>query len=571
MAKSPQLTFLFLSLLLSLASCLPSFFTLSSYAPATASCPSTPLIRAAEGLCSEEYFYQFGRRRIANRAFRRFIERLNHGLPKNDTFKYNTTPVIALASSGGNLRALLSGAGVVQAFDARDSGNGENGVKYLYQAASYHSGVGGGAWLVSALAGHDNQTISELYLNTWSASFPSRDFLPVNMKKGQAYAQMALDLAAKELNGFRSTLVNSWGGLLSYHLLNATPGAPRTFSGLMNSPMFSAFRTPFPIITALGSDLNMDSRGCDMIGNRSLQYEFHPFETGTWDAGYRVFTRTAFLGTPLTNGIPLAEDLCIRKFDNLGFILATSTGAFFRFCSRVPATNLLTGEWGDMESDLIGLTNVLHRPSRYDEYGVYPNPFFESRLAPGLGQKENLHLIDGAAGGENVPLWPLIQPEREIDVIIVNDNSANTHEGYPDGRSLYNTWVRSQEAGLKTMPPIPIPATMELLGLNRRPTFFGCQNLQAITIIYLPNRYHVFSSNISSFKLTWSRKEVFNVIANGNRIATNGRDKSWPYCLACGLLLKVNQGALPSGCAACLRKYCWPKDGPVINTTRPSW
>lgn len=223
-----------------------------------------------------------------------------------------------------------------------------------------------------------------------------------------------------------------------------------------------------------------------------------------------------------------------------------------------------------MENDLIGLTNVLHTPSLYDEYGIVPNPFYQSKLAPRLAPKERLHLVDGAAGGESVPLWPLIQPERHIDVIIVNDNSADTRDGYPDGTSLYNTWVRSQESGLRNMPAIPIPATMELVGLNRRPTFFGCYDYSTITIIYLPNRQYVFPSNISSFKLNYSQKDVMNMIANGNMVATNGRDKSWPYCLACGLLLRVNHGELPVGCGACLRKYCWPKDGPGTNATRYS-
>lgn len=346
MAKLRCVALLLISLVFTLASCLPSFFTLSSYAPVAASCPSTPLIRSAEGLCSGEELYRVGRRRVSERAFRLFINRLNKRLPKNETFRYSNTPVIALASSGGKLRALLSGAGVVQALDARDSGNGGNELKGLYQTILYHAGVDGGAWLVSALAGNDNKTASELYLNTWSSSLPNADFLPVSTKKGAAYAKITLDLAAKELNGFQSTLVDSWGGLLSFHLFSNTPGAIRTLSGLMKGPMLSTFKTPYPIIAALGSNLNMGQRGCDMINNKSLQYEFHPYETGTWEAGHRIFADTGFLGTPLSNGIPLADDLCMRKFDNLGFILAISSGAFFRFCSRVPGTNLLTGEVG---------------------------------------------------------------------------------------------------------------------------------------------------------------------------------------------------------------------------------
>jgi len=491
-------------------------------------------------------------------------------LPKNETFRYKIAPVIALASSGGKLRGLLSGAGLVQALDARDPGNGISDLKGLYQSILYHTGVDGGAWLVSALAANDNKTVSELYLDTWSSSFSNTDFLPFNTKKGEAYARIALGLAAKELNGFQSTLVDSWGGLLSYHLFSNIPGAIHTLSGMVKGQMPSKFETPYPIITALGSDLNMDERGCDIISKKSLQYEFHPFETCTWEAGHRIFAETRLLGTPLNNGIPLADDLCMRKFDNLGLILAMSSGTFSRFCSRVPGTDLLTGELGEMENDLIGLTNVLHTASLYDEYGIVPNPFYQSKLAPGLAPKENLYFVDGAAGGENVPLWPIIQPERRLDAIIVNNNSADTRDGYPDGTSLYNTWVRSQESGLHTMPAIPIPATMELVGLNRRPTFFGCYDYSVITIIYLPNNQHIFPSNISSFKLNYTPDDVRNLIANGNMVATNGKDKGWPYCLACGLLLRVNRGALPIGCRACLRKYCWPKDGLGNNATRYS-
>ncbi|KAK5052586.1 hypothetical protein LTR84_002451 [Exophiala bonariae] len=191
-AKLYRLTIVLTALLVPLAHCLRSFLTWSNYAPVTATCPSTPLIRNAEGLCADEYFYQFGRRRLANRAFRRFIQGINHGVAEGEIFNYNSTPVIALASSGGELRGFLSGAGVMQAFDARDSEDSDKGVKYLYQAASYHVGLDCGAMLVAALAGNDNWTVSDLYRNIWSSDFTNPDFLPDNINKGQAYGRMAV-------------------------------------------------------------------------------------------------------------------------------------------------------------------------------------------------------------------------------------------------------------------------------------------------------------------------------------------------------------------------------------------
>ena len=558
---------LLIALLLRHSHCLPSFFTLSSYAPSVALCPSTPLIRSAEGLSQGEVYYQFGRRRVSSAAFASFFDNLNNRLSPGDAFQYNNTPIVALASSGGRLRALLSGAGFVQALDARESSNESSSLTGLYQSLSYHVGLDGGAWLVSALASNNNHTVSQLYSSIWESSFRSADFLPAEIKKSQAYARIALDLAAKEMNGFQSTLVDAWGGLLSYHLLNNTAGSVNTMSGLLSTQMFSKFQAPYPIITALGSSLYMDQRGCDSIGPQSLQYEFHPFETGTWEPGFRVFAQTPFLGTPLINGTTLAEGLCLRKFDHLASILATSSNSFFNFCSRVPGTNLLTGDWGDLQNDVIGLTGALHTPTFRDEYGVFPNPFFQSGLAPALAADENLYLVNGAGGGENVPLWPLIQPERHVDVILVNDNSDDTRDGYPDGISLYNSWVRSQQAGLDTMPPIPLPATLNLSGRAQRPTFFGCHNSSTITIIYVPNSPHILESNISSFALRYTQSEIRKVIANGNMVATQGNDPNWPYCLACGLMLRANQGVLPDRCSVCFEQYCWPKWNSATNFT----
>lgn len=419
--------------------------------------------------------------------------------------------------------------------------------------------------MVSALAGNNNQTVSDLYFSLWQRSFPTATFLPSHIRPGQAYAKIALNLAAKELNGFQTTLADSLGGILSFHLLYDAPRMPKTLSGLLGSSMFTSFQSPYPIITALKSDRIIDHKGCDQINNSSLQFEFHPYETGTWEPGHRVFAETSSLGTPLANGIALTQPTCLKGFDSLSLILAISSNAFYRFCSVVPNTNLLTGEWGNMENDLIGLIGTLHKPTHLDEYGVIPNPFFDASLAPGLSAEETLYMVDGTSAGENVPLWPLIQPERNVDAIVVSDNSDETVDGYPNGASLYNTYIRSRGIGLDTMPAIPLPATFQMLGLNTRPTFFGCHDFSTITIIYLPNHPYNISSNTSSYDLSWSAQDVIDMIENGQNVATNGQDPTWSQCLTCGLLVKVNQGLLPPHCSSCLQQYCWPREDGLAN------
>lgn len=113
---------------------------LTPYQPVSTSCPDTPLVRNATGLSPQESDYISSRKDKADAALASWLE-------KHGSFNTDSQPSVALASSGGGYRALLSGAGVVQAFDARDS---DTDVSGLYQALTYHSGLSGkSAWELS--------------------------------------------------------------------------------------------------------------------------------------------------------------------------------------------------------------------------------------------------------------------------------------------------------------------------------------------------------------------------------------------------------------------------------------
>jgi lysophospholipase len=66
----------------------------------------------------------------------------------------------------------------------------------------------------------------------------------------------------------------------------------------------------------------------------------------------------------------------------------------------------------------------------YDE-AIIPNPFQGLGLGFGLDggypskDDENLYLADSSLSGETLPLWPLIQPSRNLDAIITVDSSVS--------------------------------------------------------------------------------------------------------------------------------------------------
>lgn len=161
------------------------------------------------------------------------------------------------------------------------------------------------------------------------AGFSDASLLPQNSKSSK-YSTIALDCTAKALAGYAPTLVDTWGRLLSQNiLLSDNAGIETTLSGLVNTTDFQNFDGPYPIITALGVNPIHGQGSCIDASMLSTQYEFHPFEFGSWDRSVRQFSQTRYMGSPLVdNGMALASDTCLNNYDNLGFLFASSTNNF---------------------------------------------------------------------------------------------------------------------------------------------------------------------------------------------------------------------------------------------------
>lgn len=106
------------------------------------------------------------------------------------------------------------------------------------------------------------------------------------------------------------------------------------------------------------------------------------------------------------------------------------------------------------------------------------------------------------------------------------------------------------------MPVIPPVATFVSEGLNKRATFFGCNSMDTLTIVYLPNVNYSYPSNQLTSKLQYSVAETDGMIANGVLIGTQNGDAMWPTCLGCAIVKKTGD-ALPSSCRDCFTKYCY--------------
>ncbi|CCH58899.1 hypothetical protein TBLA_0B00550 [Henningerozyma blattae CBS 6284] len=500
---------------------------------------------------------------------------------RNSTLKQ---PRIAIAASGGGYRAMFVGAGMIAAMDNRTNGSIEHGLGGLLQSSTYLAGLSGGSWLVGTLAWNNWTSVQDIVNNftkddsIWDLSNSIVNPGGVNIfKTSKTWDDISDAVHDKQDAGFNISLTDVWGRALSYNFFPSLyhGGEGYTWSTIRDAQVFQDAQMPFPVVVSDGR-----YPGTFIINSNATVFEFNPFEMGSWDPTLNAFTDVKYLGTNVTDGKPNVTGKCVAGFDNTGFILGTSSSLFNQFLLQLNTTGL-----PDFIQD-IARHFLIDLSDNSNDIALYaPNPFKDTKFvnrtySKSLVDSDILYLVDGGEDLENIPLVPLLQKERDVDVIFALDNSADTNQSWPNGTSLVYTYERQfVEQGIDiSFPYVPDQNTFVNLGLNKRPTFFGCDshnmtNLSSIPplIVYIPNSYHSFESNTSTFKMSYSTKERRSVVQNGFEAATMNNltdDSQFKACIACAVIRRQqekNGYNLPLECEGCFSRYCW--NGTIANQT----
>lgn len=515
---------------------------MSGYAPISTPCPAGSLVRPADGLSQSESAWVAKRKPKADAALAKWLNSLTADFDTSDL------PLVGLTISGGGYRSVLEGAGVIQAFDSRDSHLGTSG---LYQGVSYIAGLSGGAFLLASLVANNYPTISSLKNNLWANAFNNSILMPGASNASTVLSAITSDVLGKGRAGYPPTLTDPYGRLLGYQFINSNDGGvSTTFSSMAEKSNLAQFNAPFPIITSLGIQFG----SCSPTLN-ATQYEFTPYESGSWDQGVNAFTQTKYLGTNLTNGLPTDPKSCTSNYDNLAYIAGTSSSIFsLTICPSIASAD--SNRDASLKGVLQPLLNPSHPGLTRDVYAAYPNPFKDYAPAKAISTQSELYFVDGGSALQNNPIWPFIQPASRVQVLIVNDNSADTNDNYPNGTEILTTYLQSLSHGLTRMPTIPPVSTFVEKGLNKRATFFGCKEPDKLTIVYLPNTNYTTNSGIATSKVQFSGEETDRLIGNGVGIGAQGGAEGWGVCLGCAVVLKTG-GVVPEECEECFGKYCF--------------
>ncbi|KAB8228818.1 lysophospholipase family protein [Aspergillus alliaceus] len=554
------------------------------YAPANVTCPAVkPTVRSASKLSQNETNWLESRRKEIVSPLKDLLGRLN--LTNFDASAYidrvstNTSniPNIGIAVSGGGYRAMLNGAGALKAFDSRTSNStASHQLGGLLQSTTYLSALSGGGWLVGSVFINNFTTINDLQTSETTWDLTNSILEGPNVKHFQTintidhWTKLVETVHTKKHAGFNTSLTDYWGRALSYQFINASSGGPDyTWSSIALMENFQRGQVPLPILVADGRN-----PGELIIGSNSTVYEFNPWEFGTFDPAIHSFAPLEYLGSDFKGGRISSDGSCVRGFDNAGYIMGTSSSLFNQGLLRLNNTSIPE----ILKSALASILEAIGEDNK--DIANYPNPFYQYNGAtPAIAERTHLSVVDGGEDGQNIPLHPLIQPERHVDVIFAVDSTANIHS-WPSGKSLVRTYERnlnSTGVGNGTaFPAIPDPNTFVNLGLNKRPTFFGCdsKNLTgpAPLIVYLPNAPYTHLSNTSTFDLSYSYEDRDAMITNGYNVVTRGNgteDTNWSSCVGCAILSRSAERTgttLPQVCTQCFKTYCW--DG-TTNSTEP--
>ncbi|CAN6667922.1 lysophospholipase 1 [Trichomonascus vanleenenianus] len=468
---------------------------------------------------------------------------------------------------------MLHGAGALAAMDERTENSTLPGhLGGLLQASTYITGLSGGSWLLGSLYMNEFPPIRHLQgsKTVWDLSsdlvFPNE---PVNY-----WTSLLSDVKSKSDARFSVSLTDVWGRALSYKFFSSKAYATgeRSWSGIQQFPWFRERRTPFPIVVANGRD-----PGTIAITENSTLFEVTPFEIGSYDKNLYSFSDLRYLGTHMSNGIPVNDRECVVGFDDTGFIIGTSSSVFNKFLLSLAHSDRI------LKKILYSFAKHFFDTTHADVAIYNPNPFYEysnpdiddDEEESSVFYEKQLFLVDGGEDMQNIPLQPLLHRERNVDVIFAFDNSADTEDNFPDGSSLAATFNRQfgKRAGrddYRYFPNVPAAHTLPDERHMGAPTFFGCElddeSSPSPMVVYLPNSYYTFPSNTSTLKMRYSTKEVAGLINNGYNVMTqlNGTaDSDWHACVSCAILrrpmqrMKANSNLNSPLCTQCFARYCY--------------
>lgn len=401
----------------------------------------TAHVRIGKELCWEEKTFQERRRVYTTQALARYLD-----IPEADVDPEDV-PTIAMCGSGGGLRALVAGTGSY--LSAQEAG--------LFDCVTYTAGVSGSCWLqtlyYSSLSGQRHDRLVEHLKRRIGVhiAFPPA---ALNLLTCAPTNKFLLSGLVEKLRGNPDAefgIVDAYGILLAARLLvpRGELGVEARDLKISNQrdsiddgshplPIYTAVRHEIPLEEYKSIKEDVTRTATEATKEKAKQeswfqwFEFTPYEfwceeldagIPTWSLG-RKFSNG--VDVPRSNGLGLPE---LRIPQLLGIFGSAFCATLSHYYKEIrPLVKGLTGFGGidslieERNDDLIKVHPI--GPASIPNFALG----LEGRLPPtcpkSIYTSTHLQLMD-AGMSNNLPIYPLLRPGRDVDIIIAFDASAD--------------------------------------------------------------------------------------------------------------------------------------------------
>ena len=391
-------------------------------------------VRVSNDLCTDEKQFLERRKKYARIALAKYLNLKEKDIHPDDV------PTIAMGCSGGGLRALIAGTGSFMATE-------EDG---LFDCVTYTAGVSGSCWLqllylTSFTQGHLGSLVEHLKARASThiayppTAFDALTSMPTN--------KLLLSGVVEKLKGDPKAdfgLVDIYGLLLGARFLvpKGELAVDEQDFKISNQRRFLKYgQVPLPIYTAVRHEIpDIDDTWNKEAAKEKAKkeswfqwfemtpYEFFCEEFGagipTWAAG-RVFENGK--DVPPERGFHLPE---LRTPFLMGIFGSAFCATLSHYYNEIrPIVSSITG-FKSVDELISGRDDDLSKVHPIDP-AIIPNFIYKmngqlpSTTPKSVYEREHIQLMD-AGMSNNLPIYPLLRPGRDVDVIIAFDASADT-------------------------------------------------------------------------------------------------------------------------------------------------
>jgi phospholipase A2 len=401
------------------------------------------VVRVSNDLAPEEKEFLEKRKVVTRKAFAKYI-----GVSESDVH-IDDVPTIALCGSGGGLRAMIAGAGSL--LSAAEDG--------LFQCATYTAGVSGSCWAQaifnSHLTGQDmSRAISHLKARVGThIAYPPKALELLNMAPTNKYLLKGVVEKLRSDPKADWGLVDIYGLLLAGRLLvpkgeldihdeDLRVSAQRQYleSGQNPLPIYTAVRHEIPLEEVAEQEEHKSPSPMLREETKEKARREAWFQWFEWTP-YELFCEEIGAGIPawavgrrFKNGRDVPSENGLRAPElKMPTLLGLWGSAFCATLSHYykevrPILQGLTGFASldkmveDRNDDLIKVHPI--DPAAIPNFALGMEEALPASTPRSIFSQDSIQLMD-AGMSNNLPLYPLLRPGRNCDVIIAFDSSAD--------------------------------------------------------------------------------------------------------------------------------------------------